>query len=169
MHTKAGQQRQHRREERIAKAFNEQGISFDREFTVQFCGEANQKCARVDFVLYRQFGTILLEVDEFEHAHYGVTCETARMLDILGEQIKQQNRSGKIHIIRLNIDSYSEQGVEQHTSIKDRIVTLLQTIEKEPVLQYSVTYLYYSRTDSPLPDTCLDPEYPGTLRAIVNF
>ena len=89
------------------------------------------------------------------------------MLDIFGEQMKQ-GRAGKFHIIRLNPDAYSEAGVTQKTLLKDRLGTLLQTLDYEPVHQYSVTYLYYTRTDSPLPDVCLDPEFPGSLRAIVN-
>ena len=95
----------------------------------------------MDFVIYRAWGTILLEVDEHQHSHYAVTCEAARMLDIFGEQMKQ-GRAGKFHIIRLNPDAYSEAGVTQKTLLKDRLGTLLQTLDYEPARQYSVTYLY---------------------------
>jgi hypothetical protein len=151
----------------VAKALIKAGVTFDREVIVQFCGQANKTYARVDFVIYRAWGTVLLEVDEHQHSHYAVTCEAARMLDIFGEQMKQ-GRAGKFHIIRLNPDAYSEAGVTQKTLLKDRLGTLLQTLDYEPVHQYSVTYLYYTRTDSPLPDVCLDPEFPGSLWAIVN-
>lgn len=142
-------------------------ITFDREVTVNFCGEANKTLARVDFVVYRDWGTVLLEVDEHQHEHYPVSCEAARMLNIFGEQMKQ-GRAGKFHVIRWNPDAYSEGGQAQKTPIKDRLATLLLAIQQEPVKQYSVSYLYYTRTDSPLPDTCLESEYPGSLRAIVN-
>ena len=49
------------------------------------------------------------------------------------------------------------------------MAALLQAIDREPEKQYSVTYLFYSRTDSPFPDICMDPDYPGGLRAIVNL
>ena len=81
----------------------------------------------------------------------------------------KQGAAGKYHLIRFNPDDYSENGVTQKTPLKDRIAILLETIEQEPTLQYSVTYLFYTRTDSPLPDTCLDPDYPGSLIAIVNL
>ena len=151
----------------MARALVNAGVTYDREVTVQFCGEANKTLARVDFVIYREWGSVLVEVDEHQHEHYPVSCEAARMLNIFGEQLKQ-GRAGKIHVIRFNPDEYSEGGVKQKTLLKDRLATLLQTIEHEPERQYSVTYLYYTRTDSPLPDTCMEAEYPGSLRAIVN-
>jgi hypothetical protein len=167
LHTERGQQRQKKREEQVAKALVAAGVTFEREVTVQFCGQATMSYARVDFVIYRAWGTVLLEVDEHQHSHYAVTCEAARMLDIFGEQMKQ-GRAGKFHIMRLYPDAYSEAGVTQKTLLKDRLGTLLQPLDYEPVRQYSVTYLYYTRTDSLLPDVCLDPEFPGSLRAIVN-
>jgi hypothetical protein len=167
LHTARGQQRQKKREEQVAKALVNAGITFDREATVNFCGQANKTLARVDFVIYREWGTILLEVDEHQHEHYAVTCEAARMLNVFGEQMKQ-DRAGKFEFIRFNPDAYSENGVPQKTILKNRFATLLQSIKQEPEKQYSVTYLFYTRTDCPLPDVCLDPEFPSSLRAIVN-
>ena len=46
---------------------------------------------------------------------------------------------------------------------------MLHTIDREPEKHYSVSYLFYSRTDSLFPDICMDPDYPGSLRAIVNL
>ena len=151
----------------MAHALVNAGVTDDREVTVQFCGETNKTLVRVDFVIYREWGSVLVEVDEHQHEHYPVSCEAARMLNIFGEQLKQ-GRAGKIHVIRFNPDEYSEGGVKQKTPLKDRLATLLQTIEREPERQYSVTYLYYSRIDGYLPDTCMEAEYPGSLRAIVN-
>ena len=90
------------------------------------------------------------------------------MLNVFGEQMKQ-GRAGKFHFIRFNPDAYSEDGVVQKTLLKDRLTALLHSIEQEPQRQYSVTYLFYTRTGCPLPDVCLDPEFPGSLRAIVNY
>jgi len=168
LHTARGQQRQKKREERVAKALANAGITFDREVTVQFCGQANRSCARVDFAIYREWGTVLLEVDEHQHQHYAVTCEAARMLNVFAEQMKQ-GRAGKFHFVRFNPDAYSEGGEVQKTLLNDRLAALIHRINCEPVQQYSVTYLFYDRTDSPLPDVCLDADYPGSLRAIVNM
>ena len=79
------------------------------------------------------------------------------MFDILGEQMKQE-KSGNMHIIRLHLDAYSEKRITQNTSIKVRITTLLETIEKEPTLHNNITNLLYTRSDSTLPGTCPDPE-----------
>ena len=69
MHTKRGQQRQKKREEQVAKALVSAGITFDREATVNFCSLANKKYARADFTIYREFGTVLLKIDERQHSH----------------------------------------------------------------------------------------------------
>ena len=60
----------------------------------------------MDFVIYREFGTVIVEVDEFQHSHYPIHCESARMIDIFAEQLKQ-GRLGKVHIIRFNPDAYT--------------------------------------------------------------
>ncbi len=135
--------------------------------TINFCGEGNRKFARIDFVIYRNWGTVLLEVDEHQHDHYPIGCDAARMLDIFAEQMKL-GRAGKIHFIRFNPDEFKEGGMAQKVLLKDRLAKLIGTIDAEPSLQYSVTYLFYSRSDTPLPDVCLNPEFPGSLRAIVN-
>ena len=144
------------------------GITYDREVTVQFCGEADKRLARVDFVIYREWGSVLLEVDEHAHDSYPVSCEAARMLNVFAEQMKQ-GRAGKYHSVRFNPDAYLEDGAVQKRLLKDRLAALLQAIEDEPDKQYSVSFLFYTRSNSPFPDVCLDPEYPGSLRAIVNL
>ena len=90
------------------------------------------------------------------------------MLNAFAEQMKQ-GRAGKFHFTRWNPDKYCEDGVIQKTLLEDRLAAMLQAIDREPEKQYSVSYLFYSRTDSPFPDICMDPEYPGSLRAIVNL
>ena len=166
-HSERGQQRQKKREEQVARALTGARVIFDRELMVNFCGEGNRKFARIDFVVYRDWGTILLEVDEHQHDHYPIGCDAARMLDVFAEQMKL-GRAGKIHFIRFNPDEFKDDGVAQKILLKDRLAKLILTIDEEPALQYSVTYLYYSRSDSPLPDVCIDPDFPGSLRAIVN-
>ena len=168
VHTERGRQRQKKRDEQVARLLQYNGILFDSEVTVQFCGEANKTLARVDFVIYRDFGTVIVEVDEFQHSHYPIPCESARMIDIFAEQLKQ-GRSGKVHIIRFNPDAYTEGGRRAITLLKHRLAKLLRVIELAPPQQYSVTYLYYNRADSPIPDVCFDREYPSSLRELVNW
>ena len=167
MHTVEGRQRQKKREEQVAKALVNAGITFDRELTINFCGEGNKKLARIDFVIYREWGSVLLEVDEHQHEHYGISCDAARMLDIFAEQMKQ-GLAGKFHFVRFNPDAFKEDGRKQKVLMRDRLAALMETVGTEPQKQYSVTYLFYDRSDCPLPAICLDPEYPASLRAIVN-
>ena len=58
-------------------------------------------------------------------------------------------------------------GVKQKILQRDRQAALLKVLNSPPEQQFSVTYLFYDRT-GPLPDVCLDPEYPSTLRAIAS-
>ena len=55
-HTEQGSRRQKKREEQVAKFLASAGVTFDREVTVRFCGEANKTLARVDFIVYRELG-----------------------------------------------------------------------------------------------------------------
>ena len=74
------------------------GVRFEREQAVRFCGEGNKKSALVDFILYRQWGMILLEIDDDQHNHYSPLCDFARMLDIIADHVKT-GREGKIRIV----------------------------------------------------------------------
>ena len=73
----------------MARALSAAGITYDREVTVNFCGEADKRLARVDFVIYREWGSVLLEVDEHAHDSYPVSCEATRMLNVFAEHAKQ--------------------------------------------------------------------------------
>ena len=44
---------------------------------------------------------------------------------------------------------------------------LAAMLADEPVKQCAVTYLYYDRSDFPLPDVCLSAAYPASLRELV--
>eukprot|EP00973_Karenia_brevis_P011524 1558803-Karenia_brevis.AAC.1 len=74
----------------------------------------------------------------------------------------------KIHMVRFNPDAYMEAGRRHKTPLKDRLAELLQTLQHEPEKQLSITYMYYTQKDCPLPVICLDSGYPGSLRALVN-
>ena len=113
----------------------------------------------MDFTIYRERGSVVVEADEHQHAHYPVSCEAARMVNIFGEQMKQ-GRAGTLHIVRFNPGPYSDYCEPQKTLLKDRMAALKRTIDNEPALQYNVTYLFYTRTDTPLPDVCFDLQYP---------
>jgi hypothetical protein len=126
----------------------------------------NQNFARLDFVIYREWGVCILELDEDQHRHYPVECETARMMDIFAQQVKA-GRLDKIRIIRLNPDGYAENGKAKKTPLKERYDTLRETILQEPEKPFSIKYLFYDQS-SPFPEVCLDKAYPKELRDLVE-
>ena len=167
IHTARGQQRQKKKEERVARFLTESGVTFEREVVVNFCGEAERRHARVDFTVYREWGTDVVECDEEQHSHYTIGCDAGRMLNVFAEILKRGDRAGKLRFIRFNPDAYKVSGVKQKTLQRDRQAALLKVLNSPPEQQFSVTYLFYDRT-GPLPDVCLDAEYPSTLRAIAS-
>jgi hypothetical protein len=166
IHTERGQQRQKKKEERVAQFLTSIGVRFEREVTVQFCNEGNKRFARVDFTIYHAWGVDVLEVDEFQHNHYPVACETARMLDIYAEQVKA-GRLDKIRFVRYNPDAFFENTQARRVAPKDRLERLRQTLATEPDKHFSIVYLFYNQ-DSPLPSVCFDPAYPRELREIAS-
>jgi hypothetical protein len=88
VHTERGQQRRKRKEEHLARFLDATGFRYDRELVIKFCGEGNRNFARLDFVVYREWGVCIVELDEDQHKAYPVECETARMMDIFAEQVK---------------------------------------------------------------------------------
>ena len=165
-HTERGQQRQKKKEERVARFLVSVGVRFERETTIQFCSEGNKRFARVDFAIYNAWGVDILEIDEFQHDHYPVACETARMLDIFAEQVKA-GRLDKIRFLRFNPDAFFENAQACRVAPKDRLEKLRQTLVTEPDTHFSIVYLFYNRS-SPLTDVCLDPAYPRELREIAR-
>ena len=150
----------------MARFLESTGFRYEREVAISFCGDGNGKRARVDFVVYREWGVCILEVDEQQHKHYPVECETARMTDILGEQVKA-GRMDKICIVRFNPDGFNENGKPAKVPLKARYDSLRGSIFREPAKQFTIRYLFYDQS-SPYPEVCLDPAYPRELRELVE-
>ena len=185
MHTTRGKKRQKKKEERVTRFLTESGITFEREVVfnfckeaelhdafeddvvVNFCNEAEGHWARVDFAIYREWGTDILECDEDQHIHYKSGDDARRMLKIFAAIMNRGDRAGKIRFLRFNPDAYKLDGKKQTTHQRDRHAALIKVLNTPPQQQFSVSYLFYDRT-GPLPDCCLAPEYPSTLRAIAS-
>ena len=167
LHTTRGQQRQKKKEERVARFLVASGVTFERELVVNFCGEAERRLARVDFTIYRAWGTNIVKCDEEQHSHYPTGCDAARMLNVFAETLKRGDHAGKLRFIRFNPDAYRLDSMKQNAFQQDRQAALLRVLNTPPEQQFSVVYLFYDRT-GPLPDVCLDAEYPSMLRAIAS-
>ena len=89
------------------------------------------------------------------------------MLNVFAEITKRGDGAGKLRFIRFNPDAYKLDGEKQMTLQRDRHATLLRVLNTEPEQKFSVVYLFFDRT-GPLPDVCLDPDYPSMLRSIAS-
>ena len=167
IHTARGQQRHKRKEERVARFLVDSGVTFEREVVVNFCGEVERRHARVDFTIYRDWGTDIVECDEAQHHHYPIGCDAGRMLNVFAEILKRGDRAGKLRFIRYNPDAYKVDSVKQKTLQRDRQAALLKVLNSPPDQQFSASYLFYDCTAA-LPDVCLDANFPSTLRAIAS-
>ena len=117
-------------------------------------------------MIYREWGPVLLEVDEEQHSHYPVSCETARVMDIIAEHVKA-GRSDKLKIIRFNPDAFKLDFQTAKVLMKDRHIRLLEAIRDEPGQQFEIRYMFYDQS-SPFPEVCLDPDFPKELRDLVG-
>ena len=151
----------------MARLLSNSGVTFEREVTVNFCGEAERRLVRVDFTIYREWGTDSLECGEEQHSHNPIG-DAARMLNIFAEVMKRGDRAGKIRFIRFNPDAYKLDGQKQKPLHRERQAVLLRVLNTPPEQQFSAVYLFYDRAGPLLPDVCLDSEFSSTLRAIAS-
>ena len=167
VHTETGLKHQKVREEQVAQALTDAGVVYNREVAVRFSTPGRTRYARIDFLIPRDFDAVYLEVDERQHRHNTIADDADRMLRIFTE-LMIEGDARKIHMVRFNPDAFMEDGRRPKTPLNDRLAKLLQTLQHEPEKQQSITYMYYTKKDCPLPAICLDSEYPGSLRALVN-
>jgi len=144
-HTKEGQQVRKKKEERISQLLQSHNISFDRELHVNYtCFETSFKYARVDFSISRDWGHILLEVDEDQHATYEQLCETTRMSNICSALVGQ----GKIVFLRYNPDGFTVDGERTTRAKSTRHEKLIDTIlHYTPSMDLEIVYQNYSMSN----------------------
>ena len=94
---------------------------------------------RVDFMIEAENRMVIIEVDEHQHALYDKDKERERQEQLL------ETIPGKVHLVRLNPNSFSINGVPQRASHNERHRALLAAV-LEDVSDTKVTYLYYDVT-----------------------
>ena len=90
--------------------------------------ESETRCAYPDFVIYKRWGAIILEVDECQHASYDASCDVRRDFDIAASIAL--GSAQKLVILRYNPDPYKVAGQTRRTNKKDRHATLMKTINE---------------------------------------
>ena len=153
--------RRKRKEERLYKGLRAMGFAPDRETLVEFCGTGSKKCARVDFVVYKEDRIVCIECDEHSHRSEGVLCDVTRMLDVAAQH--RMRSELPLHFIRFNPDAYTVDGGRPKPHMNARIKELLLAIEEPIGTPLAVTYICYDSTDG-VADVLKSAEFPPDLR-----
>jgi hypothetical protein len=135
-------QKTHDKELRIKTLLEENCISFTHDqVVVEGCSKK-----RPDFQIQTDWGTLIVEIDEFQHKrkNYSCECELTRM-----KQIYYDVGSPCLLFVRYNPDAYKPLEERKQVSSAFREETLLKVIhhfskfENKPEFSLSVLYLFY--------------------------
>ena len=183
-HTEEGRKRKKKKEEQVAKHLVAAGYtectslgdaappegSFVREKHLDFQCQDTRSCsfARIDFVIGVRGGVVFLEVDEDQHACYGVACDCSRMASVHETTVLHSDPQPVV-FVRYNPDAYRVDGELQTILKKDRmarLVEFLKEIEVKPGEVYmQIYYMYYDRSEcNDLPDVCYDEGFFPALK-----
>jgi hypothetical protein len=165
-HTPEGILRQKKKEEAVAKALTLAGISFKREHQVNtgcIRNDGNHMFSRIDFTIMISGSVSFLEIDEFKHEGYPISCDVRRMMDVTSS-LQLEGNTLPVHWIRFNPDVYRVGGTIQKIAKKDRYKELINYIrqleEHPPTAPLSVRYMYYDKdTEADLPLITNDADY----------
>ena len=122
--------------------------------------------ARVDFVCLYEDRIVCIEVDEGQHAHYGVACDIARMMDIVAQQ--SMHSLLPIHFIRFNPDAWQVDGKTQKGNLlHERHRRLLGGILWHNT-DFAITYLFYDMLGG-RPAVLEDCDFPAELKGCCRW
>lgn len=112
-------------------------------------------------------GVVFLEVDEYQHSHYEVSCELRRMSDVHRSLIMEGNTI-PIAFVRYNPHAFKVDAETKRTPLKvreERLVKFLNemTFDKD----FQVSYLYYDTTED-VPTIFHDASYDATFKQLVR-
>ena len=134
-----------RKELDVHQALQKAGIAFDYQLRVPFaaCGFTSEtKYAVLDFSVTTSWGTIVLEVDEHQHASYPAACDVRRDFDIAASVAL--GSAEKLAILRYNPDCFRVAGKSFPVAQKTRLARLIQVIQGMPEPQgFKRFFLYY--------------------------
>jgi hypothetical protein len=128
------------------------------------CGlDSETRHAFADFVIAREWGHLILEVDEDQHRHYDPSCDPRRDCDILASVAL--GCGDKVAIVRYNPDAYKIGGVTRPTRKQDRVAELLALING-PEPSSVRLFMYYDRDAPHAPLPSVAAEWDATARLL---
>ena len=165
-HTGNGAQTKKKQEDIVAKAFQEDGLSFQRShFVSHSCsskvgahenGEGKQTWALHDLMIHGVNTVIFVEIDEHQHRHYGTSCEVSRMAKTV-ESLRCDGNSSAIYFIHCNPATHTckvngiRQVIDEKKSLR-ALCTLVRSFvdKRERQTVYTIYFNYGSeeRTSS---------------------
>lgn len=187
VHSQEGLKRRKKEETRVRTVLEDAEIPFEEQTYIDFrCSEPNspKKCALIDFVIYCAGGSILLSVDEHQHAGQH-ECDLSRMGNVVTSLRLGQaaGMSTTIYWIRYNPHFYRLDGKRQHRISRQRkqreLVALIRQCMSASSSSLSLSppslfvyYLYYDAdTDARgqlIPSIVQNPEFPQWMRECVQ-
>ena len=153
-HTKEGQSEHKREEQKVAKMLDANGFKYKREHTIDMrCaggeGDGLAVRARGDFLLEFGATVLILEVDEFQHSGYGVSCDVERMCRII-EALRIEGCELRIAFVRYNPHAFKVDGHVRRVRTTKRLERLAELLRK-------------------LQSETLDPKLMGDVRTYYMF
>jgi len=140
-----------RKELVVDQALRDAGVEFDYQVHVPFrtCGLGSEtSCAYLDFAIEREWGCLIVECDESQHAHYTATCDVRRDFDVAAS-IALGDSAQKLAMLHYNPDCFRVAGASRTVTTKKRLARLVEAIRElpEPKGEFSRYFLYYDKDE----------------------
>lgn len=175
-HTTEGQVRKKKYEARILKILTQNEFEFKPQHMIDFtCVGDDREGSRcfIDFLVEckddqgKTKGIVFLEVDEYQHSHYDVSCELRRMTDVHRSLIMEGNTI-PITFVRYNPHAFKVDDKTKRTLLKVREERLVQFLN-EMIFDkdFQVSYLFYDITED-VPTIFQDASYDETFKTLVT-
>ena len=145
-----------------------------REKSVDFKCIGTKECSRafIDFIMGVKNGFLCVEIDEHQHKHIAISCETRRMASIHESSMLDPSTplaNMPLVFIRYNPDKFSINGETVDISSEERhekIISYIKNMKLDPEQrgELQILYAYYdsvSNLDKPL--ICYEEEFPEHL------
>lgn len=170
-HTEKGVLERKKEEAAVAKVLQQAGIEFKREHSVLFSciNDADNRYARIDFVVIHNGVVWFIEIDEDQHAYYSVSCELARMAKVF-EALQMEQNNLPVVFVRFNPNAFRVDDLLQRVSKQTRYAKLIEEINSttsKDLPPFSIIYMYYTSRKTSVevvPTIFDDPDYAEVMK-----
>ena len=160
------------KEELIVCLLSRNNINFQREYIIYFNNndDTDKKYIYVDFVIFKDGITIILEVDENQHKGQYYSNDIERMFFIYKHAKIDRNKP--IYIIRFNPGDFKINRIKQSIGIEERhnkLLDVIASIDKN-IRSFNILYMFYDCSRYQCKDTIgLNSKYMYCKYFMENF